>query len=63
MSTHVNRRLPVSAPPPPPVETPPPGPVDWWLPFLFLLLLCVGLLAVLSASGSESMDKYLGYLL
>ena len=51
MSMHVNRRLPVSAPPPP-------GPVDWWLLFLFLLLLCVGLLAVLSASGSESMDKY-----
>ena len=34
------------------------GPVDWWLVALFLLLLCVGLLAVLTASGPISQRTY-----
>lgn len=34
------------------------GPVDWWLLALFLLLLCVGLVAVLSASGPISQRTY-----
>ena len=54
----MNIRRTKPAPPPAPAETTPPGPVDWWLFFLFLLLLCVGLLAVLSASGPESVKKY-----
>ena len=36
----------------------PPGPVDWWLLALLLLLLCVGLVAVLSASGPISQRTY-----
>ena len=36
----------------------PPGPVDWWLLALLLLLLCVGLVAVLSASGPTSQRTY-----
>ncbi|WP_298069059.1 putative lipid II flippase FtsW [uncultured Mailhella sp.] len=34
------------------------GPVDWWLVALFLLLLCFGLLAVLTASGPASQRTY-----
>ena len=34
------------------------GPVDWWLLALLLLLLCVGLVAVLSASGPISQRTY-----
>jgi len=34
------------------------GPVDWWLVALFLLLLCVGLLAILTASGPISQKTY-----
>ncbi len=34
------------------------GPVDWWMVALFLLLLCLGLLAVLSASGPSSQRMY-----
>ncbi len=36
----------------------PPGPVDWWLIALFLLLLCFGLIAVLTASGPISQRNY-----
>ncbi len=42
----------------PPVQELPPGPVDWWLLALLLLLLCVGLVAVLSASGPISQRTY-----
>lgn len=34
------------------------GPVDWWLIALFLLLLCFGLIAVLTASGPVSQRAY-----
>ncbi len=43
---------------PAPEQTLPPGPVDWWLLALLLLLLCVGLVAVLSASGPISQRTY-----
>ncbi len=35
-----------------------PGQVDWWLLALFLLILGVGVLAVLSASGPTALRKY-----
>ena len=43
---------------PAPEQAIPPGPVDWWLLALLLLLLCVGLVAVLSASGPISQRTY-----
>lgn len=43
---------------PAPEQVIPPGPVDWWLLALLLLLLCVGLVAVLSASGPISQRTY-----
>lgn len=42
----------------PPVQESRPGPVDWWLLAIILLLLCVGLLAVLTASGPVSQRLY-----
>lgn len=41
-----------------PAQELPPGPVDWWLLAILLLILCIGLLAVLSASGPISLRRY-----
>ncbi|MBQ9106014.1 MAG: FtsW/RodA/SpoVE family cell cycle protein, partial [Mailhella sp.] len=49
----MNLRRPKPEPVPVPEQTPP-GSIDWWLLAIFLLLLSVGLLAVLSASGPQS---------
>ena len=57
MSMHMNRRRPVAAPPPP-VETAAPGPVDWWLLFLFLGILCLGLMSLFSASAPLGLRKF-----
>ena len=36
----------------------PPGPVDWWLLAILLLILCIGLLAVLSAGGPIGQKRF-----
>ena len=54
----MNIRRPKPAPPPAPEAVTPPGPVDWRLLTLFMILLSVGLVAVLSASGHQSMKLY-----
>lgn len=50
--------MPPASAPQSPADITPPGPVDWLLLALFLGILCVGLVAVLSASGPQAQRLY-----